>query len=80
MNYRKESGSREIQALSPGLLTLIVKIGLKHFSFFPMPCASILIHFKCFQCESKGSVEIYSKIYSRPCIQERHYGAARKRC
>ena len=30
MNYRKESGSREIQALSPGLLTMIVKIRLKH--------------------------------------------------
>ena len=30
MNYRKESGSREIQALSPGLHTMIVKIRLKH--------------------------------------------------
>ena len=32
MNYRKESGSRKIQALSPGLLTMIVKIRLKHVS------------------------------------------------
>ena len=30
MNYRKESGSRETQTLSPGLLTMIVKIRLKH--------------------------------------------------
>ncbi len=30
MNYRKESGSRETRTLSPGLLTMIVKIRLKH--------------------------------------------------
>ena len=32
MNYRKESGSRETRTLSPGLLTMIVKIRLKHVS------------------------------------------------
>ena len=34
MNYRKESGSRETRTLSPGLLTMIVKIRLKHVSMF----------------------------------------------
>ena len=40
MNYRKESGSRDIQALSPRLLTMIVKIRLKHVT----PVLRLIFH------------------------------------
>ena len=38
MNNRKESISRETQALSSGLHTVIVKIGLKHVISPPIYC------------------------------------------
>ena len=63
MNYREESGSRETRTLSPGLLTMIVKIRLKHVSYVPytlsfhntacIPCGNTLdvrFHYDTGEC------------------------------
>ena len=71
MNYRKEGGSRETQALPPGLLTMIVKIRLKHVSSprslaltFPLYVHPESTYLIC--TDLVGCSTIYSKMCTRP--------------